>query len=160
MPTVAVLDEEGLLRGIEEVSGEDAAGRVRVPPNIDLPMDGSYWWDEDAQTFLALSQVAALRASKSPIDPDYAWFLALRALVHGHPMPDEVRIYVEWREGAERQQQSPKSWATEEALRALVRGEPMPDVVRQYVEWYDRHERGRAENRAVRAKQLLRAPRR
>ena len=90
MPTVAVLDEKGLLWGIEALPEEDAAGRVRVPPNIDLPMDGSYWWDPDAQTFLALSQVAALQLSKAPVSLDYVTFLWLQSVVRGTPLPGEV----------------------------------------------------------------------
>ena len=66
MSTVAKLDARGCLVGVEEVPEELPEGRVVVDPEIDLPLDGSYWWDADAQTFMALSQIAALVPAASP----------------------------------------------------------------------------------------------
>ena len=167
MTTVAVLNEQKCLVGVEDVADDQLEGRVVVDPEIDLPMDGSFWWDEDAGAFVALSQLEALRPSESPVPPDYAVFLALRALLRGAPMPDEVHEYAAWYEAAAKSgvasradNRARATHATAAALQALVRGEPMPDVVREYVEWYDQHERPRSAQRAGAVKRLLRAPRR
>jgi hypothetical protein len=164
MGTVAKLDDDGRLIGIEDIPDDQIAGRVVVDPGIDLPVDGSYWWDPDANTFMALSQIAALLPSEPPVPPDYVMFLALRSLISGTPFPDEVNQYVAWYEAAGEDASGPQRGqqrrAMSEALKALVHGDPMPSIVHEFVDWYDRHERPRAELRARRVKRVLQAPRR
>ena len=96
MPIVAMLDTLGRFIGIEDVPEGEVGDRIVVPPDIDLPDDGSYRWDQQTRAFVSVVQASASQAQMPPIPESYAMYLALRALVDGQPIPDEVRQYVDW----------------------------------------------------------------
>jgi hypothetical protein len=96
MPVVAVLDELNRFIGIEVVPEEEVDGRIVVPPDIDLPDDGSYRWDKPSQAFVSVVQAAASQAQVPPIPESYAFYLALDALLEGRPIPDDCRQYRDW----------------------------------------------------------------
>lgn len=90
---VAILDAEAALIGIEEVSDAEARDRVVVPPNIDLPLDGTYKWVGDH--FVPLGYEFG-KPTPPQISPDHASYLFMRAQLDGTPIPAEVHIYADW----------------------------------------------------------------
>ena len=88
---VAVFDAKGRLVGVRNVQkprlGDVDAG--------DLPADGQYRWT--GKTFEPVGYLAG--KPKAPaVNRDRATFLALRALLNGHPIPQEVRDWCDWYE--------------------------------------------------------------
>ncbi|WP_210403043.1 hypothetical protein, partial [Thalassospira sp. MCCC 1A01428] len=80
--TVAVLDNDGIFLGIEEVPESDAFGRVQVPSDIDLK-PGAYKWQP--------GENAANEGRFMPIavqfpGPDKALYDTLRTLIEGGVM--------------------------------------------------------------------------
>ncbi len=98
--TIAVLDGGSLLVGFKQIKESEAGGEVVVPDCCDLPTDGQYRWDAKRGRRGQFIPVGAGhgKPERPPIAPDYAQFLAMRALVNGTPVPKEVSDYVEWYE--------------------------------------------------------------
>ena len=96
---VAVLDAENLYVGYEEVTDEEAIGRVTLGQMPDLPTDGTYKWD--GMKFVPLGHTFISTPMGSPVSERHAVFLTLRALVRGQPIPEEVSRYVDWYEESE-----------------------------------------------------------
>ncbi|OSQ33646.1 hypothetical protein [Thalassospira sp. MCCC 1A01428] len=85
--TVAVLDNDGIFLGIETVPESDAAGRVQVPPDVDLK-PGAYKWQESEGRFMPI-------AVQFP-GPDKALYDALRTLIEVGAMPVVPSSVTSW----------------------------------------------------------------
>lgn len=115
---VAMLDRLDRFIGVEDVPDEEVGDRIVVPPDIDLPTDGSYRWDKSARAFVPVAQAAASMAQVPPIPEDYAIFLTLRALLNGDEIPADVRQYVDWYEAYMRSRAEVRA----RPIRRLLRG--------------------------------------
>lgn len=90
---VAVLDAQGVLIGAKET---DKPKKGAVPCG-DLPANGKYRWDAGGQKFIPVG-FGHGKPKRPEVDRDRAVYLALKALLEGRPLPQEVRTYVEWYE--------------------------------------------------------------
>lgn len=96
METIAVLDEKNRLVGYKEV--EKAAEEEVVFPNGgDLPIDGTYEWG--GKSFAPLGHnYGKPNPLPNGVDMHRAIYLALKALMNGQPIPNEVSLWIEWYE--------------------------------------------------------------
>lgn len=76
--TVAKLDEAGRLVGLEQV--EDPEGRIEVPAETDLPLDGSYKWSAAHRAFLPLGFGFERVASRPPYGTEFVLRRVIAAL--------------------------------------------------------------------------------
>lgn len=95
--TVAKLDAKNRLVGIEQVSEAESAGRLRVHPKIDLPLDGTYEWQAEHGRFHPISHKNA--HVPAPANDDELFYAILNAmLAAGASLPEHVVRWLKWYE--------------------------------------------------------------
>lgn len=99
MPLIAHVDANGVLERFEKVPKKrcrSGPGRVALPDVESCDLEpGRYRWDADAGAFVPVGHGYG-KPTPPPIDGDRAVFLALRALVRGDPVPQEVESWLAW----------------------------------------------------------------
>jgi hypothetical protein len=100
MPKVAVLNDNDLLVGYRQVDVA-AADDVVVPDECDLPADAKaprYRWNKSTNAFLPIGYGAPIKPARSPVGPDYAMYLTMKAVGELTKLPKEVDDYLDWYE--------------------------------------------------------------
>jgi len=78
-----------------EISRALDPGELEVDPG-DLPLDGTYKWDEKRRAFVPLGHGFERVSERPPVSDAYVLYLTARAL--GDKAPQEVRDWCRWYE--------------------------------------------------------------
>lgn len=93
MPTIAILSDDGFLEGLKE-KDEPESSDIVVDSNIDLPLDGTYKWNDNSKSFIPRGH-GFERPDSSPVPSQLVMYQLIK---QKSTLSRETRMWKDWYE--------------------------------------------------------------